>query len=436
MTEALDERRSCTEPNAAPVVERIASIEQLESVRDEWDAIQSVCPWRHVLLDHRWVCSWWRHIGREHEMHVLRVRRGAETIGFVPLMVSRGLEVFPTRETYVLIAADFQYVRSSRVRKCVPIRRLGFPLSIATGDARSHFLLTDESPEVYDAVMGYASCIASRWNLLVLEGLTRESGQAGRILAAASRIGLRTDGRSRATEGPGYERTFLFVDLPDSMEAYLAARSASFRKKLRQRCANARRDVEAIGTLGIDTYRGDTVEEGMDRLFVLETRSWKAQGNRGRPLTLRLDDRLPTFYRSVARAYAETDEAQVIVVTVADEPISAIFTLERDGRAIGVLTYLDEAFARQVTAQPMFRHLVQTAIGRSLRELDLNGNTTFLRKWSNGSRVLDRVVLYNRRPYSRILRTLSRGARMVYRLRSHRAARREAESTGGQDAGI
>ena len=56
-------------------VERVDSADRLEQLRPEWDRIQDLCPWKHVLLDFRWVSAWWRSFGAGKELHVLALRQ-------------------------------------------------------------------------------------------------------------------------------------------------------------------------------------------------------------------------------------------------------------------------------------------------------------------------------------------------------------------------
>lgn len=387
-------------------VERIDSHDGLVALAGAWDAVQSDCAAKHVQLDHRWMCPWWSHFGDGKELHALVLRRGSGIIGIAPLIISRGREVFPSRLSCVQIADDYACMRTAP--RLVPIRRLTFPLSYMSGNQRCHMLLREESSDVYEAIARYVRSIASRWDMLMLEGLPRDSGQAQRMLDAARRHGLRADGRT-------FERRLGFVTLPDTMQGYMASRTRHFRKRFGQECQRVERKASSMGGLTIAEFRGPSIDEGLDHLFSMERRSWKAQQVRRRQIHHRLDDRLRDFHGDVARRFSERGEAAVFVTFVAHDVVGALYCLEREGVVTPILTYMDAAFARQVTALPMFRRFIECSIDRGLREIDVNGNTMFARKLSNGERVLERVVLYSARPYSSLLRNVSRAARSLSR---------------------
>jgi hypothetical protein len=98
---------------------------------------------------------------------------------------------------------------------------------------------------------------------------------------------------------------------------------------------------------------------------------------------------------------------------VDERPVAGIYCLERDGVVMPIITFMDEEFADRLTTAPMFRRLVEMSIERGLKELDFNGNTENIAKWADKVRASSRFFFYNRRPYSRFLRALSRSAHLA-----------------------
>jgi hypothetical protein len=385
-------------------VERISSLAQLVDFGEEWDSVQKRCAEKYVLLDHRWICAWLERFGSDKQLHVLVLRANGTAVGIVPLILSTGFELFPSRNNHVYTADDYKYTRVPRFVRFLRIRRLSFPLSVSVGNRRSHFLFVEDDPRFYALTVNYMESIARDWDLMLVEGLPKGSQQEALFLSAVRQSRLRDDGRR-------FDRLTLYADLPDSMDTFLAAKSNHFRKRLRAACRQAE---ERFGDLRLSEFRRSTIDEGMERMFALEKRSWKARGTKRRKFRYLPEERLQKFYREVARAFAETDGAVVLTMDVDERPVAGIYCLERDGVVMPIITFMDEEFADRLTTAPMFRRLVEMSIERGLKELDFNGNTENIAKWADKVRASSRFFFYNRRPYSRFLRALSRSAHLAH----------------------
>jgi CelD/BcsL family acetyltransferase involved in cellulose biosynthesis len=406
-------------------VRRIDSLSDLQGIGEEWDALQAACPEKHVLLDRRWVTAWWRHLGGEKALHVLLLRRGGVTVGIAPLMISRGCEVFPCREPYVQIAEDFHFVPAGRWRRVVPVRRLTFPLNVSSNNGRAHILMAEPDPAVLKAVVDYCRRIAGEWDLMVLEGLPASSGQAEELRRQAASGGLRNSTYH-------YAREVLRTDLPRTMEEFLARRSSHFRKRLRQAINQAERRVADLGKLRVREFRSGDIQAGLEKLMALESQSWKVKEERRRRLYVRLDDRLRSFYREVAETFARTDSAQVLLLEVGDEPAAGLFSLDREGVIACVLTFISEPLSDRVSNAPLWKEFVERAIDRGLREIDFNGKTRNTMKWADDCRVCQRVMLFNRRPYSRLLEAVWDASRAVSRLLKVRSSETAAPAAAAE----
>jgi len=384
-------------------VQRIGSLAQLSQFGEQWDSLQRRCPDKHVLMDHRWVSTWLKIFAKDSHIHVLVVRAGGVVVGIVPLTITRSYELFPPGKFHVHTGVDYQYSNVPRAARLVPIRRLSFPLSVAVANRRSHFLLLEQDPRFYTEIMNYVRSIAKQWDLFVIEGFPSGSTQEQLLLASAARSGLTRDGRKG-------ERVSMFANLPESMDAFLAAKSNHFRKRLRAECRQAQ---ERFPELRLREFRGGEIEEGMQRIFALEARSWKAKDTRKRTYHIGPDQQLETFHREVAHAFAATDSALVLTMDLGERSVAGIYCVERDGVMAAIITFRDEEFFERLTAAPLFRRLVEIAIERRLNELDFNGNSVNIEKWAESNRVSSRFYFYNHRPYSRLLRTLARAAHVA-----------------------
>jgi CelD/BcsL family acetyltransferase involved in cellulose biosynthesis len=387
-------------------IQVIDCLDDLLRIKDEWNAVQDACEHKHVFLDHRFITAWWKHLGRGKSMHTLVLRRAGTVEGIVPLALSRGWEAFPTTEKNIRIAEDFQYLPAMRWRRVVPIRRLTFPLSLPSSNLRAHFLLRRADPEQIGAVLSYCQKISDQWDLVSLDGIPEGSEQEALLSAAAARLGLRR-GRSRHT------RPLLYATLPGSMDAFLAERSHNFRSGLRRARRQSIERTAALGGFRICEFRGHAIDEGMTKLFDLERQSWKAKTTRKREIHVTLNDASSGFYRDVAKAFAASDQAQVLVTEVGGRPANALYSIERQGIIICVLTYQAEEFANLVTVAPLWGRFFEIAIGRGVRQVDFNGHSSYLARYANGENSFSRLVFYNTAFYSTLLRATANGANLL-----------------------
>ena len=385
-------------------VEKIDSLEGVEALRGDWDRLQDCCPTKHVLLDHRWVTAWLKWFGEGKEIHFLLLRRSGRLVGIAPLILTRGWEAFPARDSRLQIAEDYAHLRVPRWRRFVPIRRVSFPLNIPSQNGRMHWLLAEDSSELYQAVLRYWAERASQWDMLVLEGLPVDSAQPGRIREVAGRSSLRVLPHGKVT-------TLYFADLKGSMEAFLKTRTGHFRKNLKTDL----RSNERAGRIEVDEHRGSGVEAGLDIMFDVERRTWKARRTPANPVFLPLDDRIRGFFRDAARAFTGTDDAQVLVMKLNGDPVGGIFSLSREKVVLGMLIYLDDALRGVVTSAHLWQAFFERSIERGMVRLDSNANTINAQKWANGSASFRRLYLFHSGTYSRILGGAKAGATWLSR---------------------
>ena len=400
-------------------VERISSLAQISELAHEWDRVQRQCSDKHVLMDHRWLCTWLKIFGSGKEPCILVLREQGSVVGIAPLIISRGYELFPSRNFQVHMADEYRFTRVPRLVRLLPIRRLTFALSGALANRRSHFLFVEQDRRFYERTLSYLDSIAHEWDLMVLEGLPEGSQQEELLLSAIDRSHLRGDGRR-------FSRETMFAKLPDSMDLYLASKTRHFRKRLAEQCRQAEK---RFPELRIREFRGSRIDQGMEKLLELEKRSWKTSGARKRTFYIGPEPQLQAFHREAARAFAETDGAVVLTMEIAGRPVAGIHCLERDGVTAAIITFLDAEFSSKLNTAPMFRYLIKSSIERGLREIDFNGKTANIAKWAEGIRRSSRFFFYNRRPYSRFLRLLSSTAHGAYRAVS--AVRRNRENCDG-----
>jgi len=373
-------------------VECASTLAEVEALRETWNAVQDAAPDKHVLMDHRWMTAWWRRFGAGKQLHVLVLRRDGRVIGLAPMMLSRGWEAWPARDTIIKIADDYRFVSSMRWRRWAPIRRVGFLVDIASHNVRNHLLLLEHDEAVYDAVLHYWAERRRSWDVMMFEGLPVASGQVEAVQAAARRAGL-------SVLPHGTERTYFASNLPATMDAFMKTRTRHFRRRIKAEIRTNHRE----GTLDFRCYRGEEMEAGIEILFRLEAASWKANGDPRKLVRISLDEELRGFFRDVALAFARTDQAQVVVLRCDGEPAIGLLTLERQNTALTMVIYHDQRFTGRLTSAPVYHHVIEQSITRGVTHLDFHGNTLNVGKWANTGLKYRRVYVFSGGLYSRLL---------------------------------
>ena len=386
------------------------TLEGLEKLAAEWSALQVASEVKHVLMDHRFIASWYEQLGSDKEMHVLSLHSSGDLVGIAPLVVSSGLEAFPDRGKNVRLIDDYEHLPGLRWRRVVPIKRLTYPLSFAASNIHGHPLLVEKKPEYYRAIFEYALEIKDRWDLLSLDGAPPDSVEWSGFSQAGHALGL----KQGLTE---HSREFYAIELPKSFAEFMQDRSRSFRRWVKREFDRTTKAAHGLGAFEIRSFRGDQIELGMKYLFELEKKSWKVSSDRRRDLHLRLDERNRGFHWRAACRFAENDEAQVLVGFAGNEPLNALYTLESQGQTNGVLIYQANQYAREFSASPIIMSAIERAIENGLTYFDLNGNNTYLNRYANSSRTFRRLTFYQPTGYSRLLGVVSNGVTRAARLR-------------------
>jgi CelD/BcsL family acetyltransferase involved in cellulose biosynthesis len=71
-------------------ITQIETIEQFESLREEWNALLFQCAEKDVFLTWEWQFAWWKNIGQfKYQLRILLFHAGGQLIGIAPFMISQ-----------------------------------------------------------------------------------------------------------------------------------------------------------------------------------------------------------------------------------------------------------------------------------------------------------------------------------------------------------
>lgn len=384
-------------------VKRIGNLDELEAIGPIWKELQDGCAHQHVLMDHRWVTAWWRHFGQGKAQHTLLLSRGHTPAGIVPLAITRGVEAYPLREPYIMGPDDYRHLPGLRWRRIAPLRRLTFPLNLISGNIRGQALFPHPEQGLYSALARYAADISGSWDVATLPGMRSWEHENAALASAAIGAGLSPGARDT-------NRPMLYIDLPSSFSEFMEARSAHFRRHMRQECNKIERTFAALGPMTLTCFRSKDIAAGMRRMFSLETKSWKVSDDKERRLHLALDETARRFFQDVSERFAHDDNAQVIILSFGDTDGAAWFTLERGGVSSCVLTYRNEQLGAPVGIAPVLQELISRSISAGLQRIDVNGYTRHYLKWAKEQHDYSCQAIFNVHPYSRLLHFIDDGA--------------------------
>ena len=388
-------------------VRRIATAAELQAAAPAWNALLDASPNPYVLLDHRWVTAWWRAFGEDKELHVLSVEREGRTIGLVPTILSRGREVWPMRDGRFQIADDARNLRLPAWKRIVPIRRVSFPLNVASHNARAHALAeAKDTDAVCRAAIDYWAERSGRWDVMALEGLPGKGAQREAFKAAARDHGL-------PSPAHGARREIFMADLSDGFEGFLQKRSSHFRRRRKEQI----RACHKHGRIELVAYRGKEIDRGLKVMFAIERETWKSRPGGDAPVDMALDRRLRGFFCDVGRAFAATDEAVIHVMMLDGEPVGALFGLARGATMLSLVIYLADRVRRQLNTAPLWSALFEDAALSGHTRIDIHGMTDNARKWSTHSEAFQRLYVFSSNPWGLCLYGAKAAATTISRRR-------------------
>jgi CelD/BcsL family acetyltransferase involved in cellulose biosynthesis len=315
--------------------------------------------WTRALVRH--------YVGGEDRAFVIRLARGGEAVGFVPLL-ARPVRIF-------------------RVR-CIRLT----PISEIFNTHSD--LLVERSADVIDALLDGLRRLDLRWDFLRLSRVLH-SNALGPLLMQRARI--HGWGCHAHDARPAYH-----LPLPATFDEYFEARSAKFRNHARRmekklRATGAVRVVEITDPTGF--------EAAFEDLLHVERASWKES----RGISIHAGARRQAFYRDWGPAAAAAGRLHVQLLTLGGEPIAHNIGYVVDG----CYYYLKTSYAaarRPLSPATFLRlRLIERLIEQGITQVDLPGNPyEWERQWTDVMRPQATMTIYPRHIRGRLLGWLDR----------------------------
>ena len=348
-------------------VEVIADPRDLTALRADWNNLferyghepSGSYEWTTAMMTH--------HVRRGDRLFVIRGSRGGTTVALLPLVL-RQLHIL--RQRIVLLA----------------------PLSDEY-NTHSDWLLGEQTAEVADSLVEGLTRIDT-WDIFRMSRILQDNPRTSQLREALGRRGLAHHVRRGDAS--------YFLELPDTYEGYLAARSSKFRNFLKR----LERRVEATGAVNVrllaDAAEFDTAYE---RMLDVERASWKQ--SHGTAITA--VPRQVGFYRDMCRGALTAGHLHLQWLDLGDQPLAYNLGYIKDDWYYYLKTSFDERHKAISPATYLRARLIEHLIERGIRHFDFPGAPyEWERQWTDTVRRHTVLTVYSGTLPSRALQFIER----------------------------
>ena len=173
-------------------------------------------------------------------------------------------------------------------------------------------------------------------------------------------------------------------------EAFLATKS----RKARYNLKRDQKILKEAGSIAFQLFQGPQLNEAIvDRIAGIQARSWLARRNQ-EPLG-------SFFYHDLLPALAQSNLAQVYILTLASRDIAFVLNYHHHTENICIYIGFDEAFAHLSPGKVLMHRVIETILDRGDQLLDFHfGDGDYKRFWANRSKyALEMIAWRGTLPY-------------------------------------
>ncbi|HJV66338.1 MAG TPA: GNAT family N-acetyltransferase [Geomonas sp.] len=337
------------------------------ALENEWEALcEELAEEITVFASFQWYWTWWRHYAGEAALHLVVMRVGGKLVGIAPLMRRRA-------KIHGLPATILCFIENN----------LSLHNELIVLPAYREEFLQELLRQLHED--------AGSWDAVVFRNLPESS--PNRLLLTELLEGF----GNRYLQNPAWLQSPYLVP-GGSWEEYLASRTLRARKSLR----NIRNSVHNAGSAEVRRIRGkEEFRAVRDDFFEVTRKSWA--GNSGDPLSTADNE---VFYHELADLAAEKGWLSAWTLRLDGRTIAVEFHLRAFGKehamrghylpefaSLSPGTYLEMEILRQVFEEPERPGLY-----------DFGGAfDDYKRKWTQSGVPHVDLLVFNGRPYSRLL---------------------------------
>jgi len=337
------------------------------ALRDEWRALLSASAQNHLHLTHEYLLAWWKHLSGTASLRVILVRDGGDILAAAPMMIRRG----------------------TLLRW--PVRRLEF---VGAGWGYGGFILSTRKEECLQQIMGALQKLRG-WDIISL----------GRMVADrdidVSEVAARIPYKSVVHEC--IPAAVPYIPLEMTWDAYLAERSPSFKRNLRNRS----RKLNAIGQVRFQRITrlveaGLNVTTLMTWLRTTAERSWKA----GEHTAISSNADVFAFYCELAERLNAIGCLDVSILWLDERPVAYIFGASYNGEFFEIDIAFDAQLSKASPGVYLRNCLLKELFEQNYRVYDFVAYFDYKKELTSHVRRHDVHVFYRRALYPLMLRSL------------------------------
>lgn len=345
---------------AAPSVERITRLEDLERLREDWDRLLERCPESNLYLTHEWVSALWKANREVGTWTVLVFRSGSpggEATAIIPLL-RRRVRVRSINLWQVDLVTNL-YGNHNQL--------------LAAGDRSGQVARLLES--LHEVLPG--------WDVFLIGSVAEPSDLAAILSSSRHAAGYHLFVESHVRSP--------YLELSGSWDEYLAAQSSNFRSDLRRK----ENKMAKAGGAAFETYRErQDVPTALGLIYEIEGQSWKEEA--GSSITA--VGRQRTFYESFLPEAGDRGWLRVTVLRVGDVPVAYDLGIVYGGRYSMLKTSYQQKYQDLSPGVVLRARVIRDLYAMKILEHDFLGrDEPWKLRWTEAVRPHGNYYLYNRR---------------------------------------
>lgn len=336
-------------------------------LRDEWTDLLSRSGQDHLYLTHSYLVSWWKHLRGSASLRIVLVREHGELLAIAPIMLRRGT-----------------------LLRC-PVRRLEF---IGSDWGYGGFILSKKKPQCLGRIFQVLKDTDS-WDVMYLgKTLSDPEMDAQELAALLSQKDLVHE---------SIRASVPYIPLQLSWEGYLAERSSSFRRNVRNRKKKLSElgKVRFLRVTNIEAS-GIPFSQVIGWIRTIAERSWKAREG----TAISSSASMFAFYTELAERLNEMGSLDLSLLFVDERPVAYIFGARYKSDFFEVDIAYDLEFSKASPGTLIRNCLLQELFQRPWGKYDFVAYRDYKRELTSYVQDFDIHVIYSKKVYPLVLRWL------------------------------
>lgn len=324
-------------------VDEYSDLASAAYLRAAWNELLAVTPRADFFRSFDWLETYWNHYGASQRLRLLVVRDDAAAdpqapVGIVPLTVL------------------------TEPSKLGALRILTYPAAYWG----SHYSpIGATQPQILAAALAHVKGTRRNWDLLDLRFAPAADGDPAATVEVMTRAGFAPSASSIVDHTS-------FIELPDSLEAYFAARPKRFQENYRR----AFRKLSQLGDLRCVRYRPAGASAGdadprwdlYDTCEAIARRSWQGSSTDGTTLT---HEPIRPFLRDMHATVCRAGAADLTLLYLDGAPLAFLYGYHYRGTVYCLRTGFDAAIAADGVGYVVYMQMLEDAIRRGDKLVDL-----------------------------------------------------------------